>query len=159
MKRLYLIRHAKAIPGDEDKERPLSKSGQKQMKVLRSTQSRLFKSLDLILCSTAQRTLETLDGMRTCLSKHVVIQYLDILYNSSPEIFLNKLSLVDDRFDRVMIIGHNPEMTDFALKVCEFGDKKLKESMPKGSIAEFSIKNKSWAQLTYGDLKFIQLII
>lgn len=158
MKKVYLIRHAKAIPGDFDKGRPLSKAGHKQMDNLREKEAKLFKSLDLILCSTAVRAKETLEGMKACLSKDVVIHYLDHLYSATANIILNEISGVEDQFNNIMIVGHNPEMTDFVLNVCDHNQDPFDESMPKAGIAEFSLKSDSWGSVSYGDLTFIQLI-
>lgn len=158
MKKLYIIRHAKAVPGDDDKARPLSEGGIKQMKRLRANESKIFKSLDLILCSPSIRTRETLEGFKACLREKVEIRYVDDLYSSSAEIILREIGAVEDKYDHVMIVGHNPEVTDFALNVCAHQDKSIAESMPKGSIAEYSFSKKSWHGVQYGDLKFIQLI-
>ena len=39
---------------------------------------------------------------------------MEELYRSSPEIYLNILSLQDDEYDEIFLIGHNPELTEFS---------------------------------------------
>lgn len=36
------------------------------------------------------------------------------LYRSSPETYFNVLSLQDDIYNSIFLIGHNPELTEFA---------------------------------------------
>ena len=63
MKTLHLLRHAKSSTKEdvEDHERPLSRRGREAARRSASTFRRQLGAIDLVLCSSALRTRETLD--------------------------------------------------------------------------------------------------
>jgi phosphohistidine phosphatase len=158
MKKLFILRHAKAIPGDFDKERPLSKAGHKQMHQLCLSHSKLWQTVDLVLCSSSVRTRETLDGVKACLSKTVTINYLDSLYDATAELYLKEIRKVDDYYKAILIVGHNPEITDFLRNVCASQGLSSECTMTKASIAEFTLTKDHWSQAEYSTFNFNQLI-
>lgn len=111
MKTLILMRHAKSdwsTGAESDHARPLNKRG-------RASAERLGDWLrgkgwlpDMVLCSTALRTRETLDGLRLA----APAQYLDALYHADPETMLGALR--DAEGETVLMLGHNPGIADFA---------------------------------------------
>ena len=42
------------------------------------------------------------------------IHYMEELYNSRPETLVNVMMLQDDSYDTIFLVGHNPELTEFA---------------------------------------------
>lgn len=161
MKILFILRHGDAVPGDEnktDKQRPLSKKGQKELKYLRKQELDLFKSIDLVLCSSSVRTRETLDCVMKGLPDRVTICYLDSLYDSNVETIIQEVSLVDDKFKTVMVVAHNPGLTTLMNQVCEHQELPMDKSMSTGSISEFVLKTESWQGLKVSDLKFMRLL-
>jgi phosphohistidine phosphatase len=161
MKILLTLRHGDAIPGDVnniDKQRPLSEKGKKELKRLRKQEPDLFQSIDLILCSSSTRTRQTLDCIMKGLPDRVMICYLDNLYDSSVDTLIQEISLVDNKFNSIMLVGHNPELTTLMNRVCEHQELPMDKSMTTGSIGEFTVKNESWQNLTVKDLKFMRLI-
>ena len=66
LRRLYVLRHAKSSwddPGERDHERPLARRGRRDVKLLaRYVQEHQIRP-ELILCSTARRAVETLQGV------------------------------------------------------------------------------------------------
>lgn len=161
MKILFTLRHGDAIPGDEnniDKQRPLSEKGEKELKRLRKQEIDLFQRIDLILCSSSVRTRQTLDCIMKGLSDRVTICYIDNLYNSSVDKIIQEISLIDNKFNAVMIIGHNPELTTLMNKVCEYQGLLMDKSMTTGSISEFVLKGESWLDVKISELKFMRLL-
>ncbi len=161
MKILLTLRHGDAIPGDAnniDKQRPLSEKGKKELKRLRKQEPDLFQSIDLILCSSSIRTRQTLDCIMKGLPDRIMICYLDNLYDSSVDTIIQEVSLVDNKFKSIMVIGHNPELTTLMNRVCEYQGLPLDKSMTTGSISEFTVKNESWEKLIVQDLKFMRLL-
>jgi len=47
------------------------------------------------------------------------VHYMKELYQSSPEIYFNILSLQDNDYNAIFLIGHNPELTEFANIILE----------------------------------------
>ena len=161
MKILFTLRHGDAIPGDQnniDKQRPLSEKGEKELKRIRKQEPDLFQSIDIILCSSSVRTRQTLNCIMKGLSDRITICYLDNLYDSSVDKILQEVSLVDNKFKTMMIIGHNPELTTLMNHVCEYQGLSMDQSMTTGSICEFTVKSESWQNLKVSDLKFMRLL-
>ena len=63
MNMLHLLRHAKASTKEDvdDYERPLSRRGRKTARRIGRNLSAKLGAIDLVLCSSARRTRETLD--------------------------------------------------------------------------------------------------
>ena len=65
-KQLFILRHAKSSwdnPGLEDHERPLAPRGQRSCVVMSEHLRTHAIKPDLVLCSSARRTRETLEGV------------------------------------------------------------------------------------------------
>ncbi|MDI9498412.1 MAG: histidine phosphatase family protein [Bacillota bacterium] len=115
MKKLYLLRHAKSSwdnPDLGDYNRPLNKRGKRQARAMgRFFQEQGFE-IDLILCSGAQRTRQTLELILEFYDYQGEIEYRDELYESSVSILQNLIRRA--KSDTLLLIGHNPEMETLA---------------------------------------------
>ena len=69
---------------------------------------------DLILTSFSFRAQITADELAKNIGYTGRIQYMEELYNSRPKTLMNVLTLQDDGYDTIFLIGHNPELTEFA---------------------------------------------
>lgn len=158
MKKVFILRHADSIPGMDDKARPLSKEGRKELKQLVEKEQALFREIDRVLCSSSARTRETLEGVSGYLPDRVMISYIEALYHASPEGILEEIGFVEDQFNVILVVGHNPGVTKFMHSVCEAHGQAIDKSMKTASIAEFSVQSKSWQDIRYIDLKFIRMV-
>ncbi|WP_137701629.1 SixA phosphatase family protein [Marimonas lutisalis] len=115
-RRLILMRHAKSSwdnPALDDHERPLNPRGKRSAVALGKWLSDKGHTPDIVLCSTATRTRETLDGLRLGV---VPIKYLDALYHASTMVMLETLR--DHGAGQcVLIVTHNPGCADFADRI------------------------------------------
>ncbi|HRY33555.1 MAG TPA: histidine phosphatase family protein [Bacteroidales bacterium] len=118
MKTLYLVRHAKSDwnqPGQKDIDRPLLPKGVKRTdKVI---QYLLKKQVmpDLILSSPAVRALLTARQIASGIGyPEKNIQIEKNIYASSEDMLLDLIYAADDRVESIMMVGHNPEMTNLA---------------------------------------------
>jgi phosphohistidine phosphatase len=116
MKRLALLRHAKAKPPTfavADLERPLTERGEKDAPLM-GKRLRIRKSRPaLILTSPAQRALATARLVADALGyPREFLQREPALYMAKPEEILTVLAEQDDAFFEIMIVGHNPGLTD-----------------------------------------------
>lgn len=117
MKALYLIRHAKSDWSDgslSDFERGLKKRGHKDLDTISSYMSIQKLKPDLMLTSLALRAQITADQLAKKINYGGKIHYMKELYNSRPETMMNILTLQDDSYETIFVIGHNPELTEFA---------------------------------------------
>ncbi|MFW5687597.1 MAG: SixA phosphatase family protein [Bacteroidota bacterium] len=118
MKTLYLIRHGKSSWDNlsvEDYERPLLPKGIRRTKKVASFLKENSISPQLIVSSHAVRAFETAciiaEKLKYPLEK---IQVEEDMYFSGAEAMENIIYSVDDRHEQLMLVGHNPDMTNFA---------------------------------------------
>jgi phosphohistidine phosphatase len=69
----------------------------------------------LVLCSSAARTVETLDGIRGVLPEETTIEIEPGLYGADADDLLARLRRVPRHVPDVMLIGHNPGIEDLAV--------------------------------------------
>lgn len=119
MKTLILIRHAKSDWDNAnltDFERPLSERWIKETKFVSKILKKLELKTDLILCSSATRTRETLEWIWEEIdADNKKIEYVKWIYDNhmalSMDYYLELLWNVDNKNDRVAIIWHNNFIT------------------------------------------------
>lgn len=128
--RIHIVRHAKTEPysqSGQDVDRKLLKRGIEQSKVLAQFLKDKTIKPELIFCSDAVRTRETVKILRKNELLDDII-YTHQLYLCSKEDLL-KLVCKQTNKGEIMIIGHNNGLSDFAsyllddyieLKTCEY---------------------------------------
>lgn len=154
MRQLLLFRHAKsswAADGQDDFDRPLNARGRKAVPVMGAYLGRNGIAPDLILCSSACRTRETLALVLPFLQGEATVRFEDPLYLASGTKLLNRLKQVDNRFERVMILGHNPGLQDLALMLAGDGEgedlAQLAAKFPTAALAQLDFDAASWVSL------------
>jgi phosphohistidine phosphatase len=110
---LYLIRHAHALDGENDAERPLSPKGRKQARALR----RLLRDADAfdaaeIWHSPLRRAEETAVLLATRLgTKTRLLEAAGLRPDDAPNSILKKLNVLRHP---VAVIGHEPHLSALA---------------------------------------------
>ena len=144
MRILHLLRHAKSSAKEdvEDHDRPLSRRGRETARQLGNAPPAIFNGIDLILCSSAARTRETLDLVVAGLSPQPRSEIEDELYLASHEKLMRRLTRLDDRDVNVMVIGHNPGLHELAVALAETDSPRsraLSSKFPAGACASFRV--------------------
>jgi phosphohistidine phosphatase len=121
MRTIFLLRHAEAASpsGVSDRDRPLTDKGRVDAKCLGEVMRTREFTPDVILCSPARRTRETLEGLAF---ENVPTNFLEALYNAPPENLLNALCQVNDACESVLLIAHNPSIPTLAAALAGSGD-------------------------------------
>lgn len=119
MKReLILIRHTKSSWNDlslRDFDRPLKKDRTDDAKNMAAYLKKLDAEPDLIVCSPAKRTRQTVEYFCDRLNyPHNKVQFDERIYESSAEDILSVIRETEDTIERLVIIGHNPSLTHLA---------------------------------------------
>ncbi len=118
MKTLYLVRHAKSSwdnPALRDFERPLNERGKRDAPRMGRRLHKRHIQPGLILSSTAKRAEKTAKMLAKELKyDEKNIRFADSLYHAKPEEILRVLEQLPDNIHSVMVVGHNPGLTDFA---------------------------------------------
>ncbi|MEI6749131.1 MAG: SixA phosphatase family protein [Bacteroidales bacterium] len=147
MKRLYLVRHAKSSwssPGMEDLDRPLLEKGLKRTRLMIDYLKNHNVTLDLILCSHAVRAFETAKLFAWALD--VADEELRVertIYAASQDSLADLFFDLPDKVNSLMLVGHNPGITDFAN---QFLTSKI-DMMPTSGIAGIEFDSDNWAEI------------
>ena len=147
---IVVIRHAKSNwddPSLEDHDRPLAKRGRKALPPLREHLEGLELHPDLVRCSSALRTRQTLDGIRPALGGNARIEVDSALYGASAQQLLTELRRLDDRVNTVFLIGHNPGAAELVELLADSGKRKAAiDSFPTAAVAVLSMAG-PWSSL------------
>ena len=147
MKTLFLIRHAKSSWDDTalpDKDRPLHNRGRRDAKKMGERLAKRDVKPDLILSSPATRALETAEIIAKKLDyrrKDIVVD--NRLYAVEVDHLLDVIHKLDGKLKRVMLFGHNPELTELAHRLSS-----EITHMPTCAAAEFTFDAKSWSHIS-----------
>jgi phosphohistidine phosphatase len=100
-----------------------------------------------VLCSSAARTLETLELVRSALGAASVMVEEE-LYGASCKKLLTRLRLVPDAVSSVMLIGHNPGLHELATTLHSRGDppESPEAKFPTGALATLAVPE-HWTEL------------
>ena len=116
MKTLTILRHAKSSwdsPSLADSERPLNRRGERDAPVMAERIQAAGIRPSLILSSPAVRAWTTAKVVARGL--HYPLEFLQRekdLYLASAERILDIVARQDEGFNNLMVVGHNPGLTD-----------------------------------------------
>lgn len=117
MHQLHLLRHAKSSWDDDadDHDRPLNRRGREAARAIGENLPKVVSGFDLVLCSSALRTRETAELALAGFKQGPKILFEDGIYLASCNALLQRVRQLNDRYDTVMVIGHNPGLHELAL--------------------------------------------
>jgi phosphohistidine phosphatase len=148
---LSLLRHAKSSwsnPTLRDRERPLATRGVTDAPLMGKAMAERGIDPELVLCSSARRTRDTLDLVLPELRVEPKVDYVDALYHASPEQMLEMLHGIQPGANRVMLVGHNPEIQAFALDLVGAGPKHFRDRLsikyPTAGLAVINFASGLW---------------
>lgn len=157
---LYLLRHAKSSwddPSLPDHERPLAPRGRRDAKRISDHLAHEAIEPELVLCSSAVRTLQTLELVRPT----GAVQVEDELYAASADRLLKRLHLLPDEAGSAMLIGHNPGVQELALDLASGGSElaRLRAKFPTAALATLTFAQGSWSALARGDAVLATFVV
>jgi phosphohistidine phosphatase len=156
-KRLFILRHAKSSwdnPGIEDHERPLAPRGWRACEVMAEYLRANRIEPEVVLCSSARRTRETLEGIGPT-GKHLIEPEL---YSATTGDLVDRLRQLPDDVKSVMLIGHNPAVQMLVLRLArrdgEAAEARagVERKFPTGALATLTFEC-SWNELGPGSAR------
>ena len=146
MKKLILIRHAKSAwddPSLADHDRPLAERGLRDAPMMAKRLNKRGIQADLMISSSALRAKETAKFVAKELgySKDKIVLESS-LFHASPHSILKYLRNQDDRYDTILVFGHNPGFTDFVTYLGADID-----NLPTAGHFGFKLNSAHWADL------------
>lgn len=140
MKRLFLLRHGEAgFAEGTDHDRALTSRGIEQLQRLGASIAPSVQQIDLVLCSTAQRTRQTAEILNEYVPFEQV-DYLKVIYEGNMSVLLDLLSKVPDTVSSCLLVGHNPIISLLLAHLS--GD--TYQSMAPGTFAQLTMLLDSW---------------
>ncbi|NVK19155.1 MAG: histidine phosphatase family protein [Methylocystaceae bacterium] len=154
MKNLLLLRHAKSSwsnPGLLDFERPLNNRGQSAADQMALYLSKNLPLPDHVICSTAQRTRETLNALLKAYAHEMTIDLSRDLYMAPPSVMMGLIHAVPDQVETLILISHNPGMEELALSLSKPVHSPAMEDMlykyPTAACAHLSFEGANWTDV------------
>ena len=156
MRTLHLLRHAKSSWDDAtigDHDRPLAPRGARAARKIAEYLASASVHPALILCSSARRTVETLEALRPAISETATVSIKPELYGADASEILELLRTVDPQIREVLVIAHNPGLEDLAIDLAGDEDDEMVDALrtkfPTGALATFDVQV-GWADLGPG---------
>lgn len=175
MKVLTLMRHAKSSWKDtslDDEHRGLNKRGRRDVALM----TKVFTGLceqeaviypDLLVSSTALRAKLLARSIAERLSQHKLLENtplrsLTVKYQTSERCYtfddlelLDFICSTDDAVNSLMIVGHNPALTELISRICPLETFAL-DNLPTSAFVCFSIDVQNWSAIS--STKSVQLL-
>lgn len=150
--RLYLLRHAKSSWADTDqpdRDRPLAPRGRRAAQRLASHLDEQGIRPEVVLCSPAVRTVQTLELVRPGLGDDVQVLVEDELYGAGARQLLARLRCLSEEVRSAMVVGHNPgiqELTVLLARESALRDRAA-DHFPTAALASLAIRRGDWTAL------------
>jgi phosphohistidine phosphatase len=166
MRRLFIVRHAAAaaaVPGGEDHDRPLSERGRAQLPGLGAAVAEHAEhsehseytghpTLDTVLCSTAARARETVNGIADAVDlPGARSATLGRLYLAGVDELLNVVRALPDDATSALVCGHNPGLHELAVTLVSWdrAPKRLRHGLPTAGLVVLDVEG-SWKSAMTG---------
>ncbi|MDA8247625.1 MAG: histidine phosphatase family protein [Rhodospirillales bacterium] len=164
MRQLLLLRHAKSSWDDprlSDHGRPLNARGRDAAADMRAAMRALDLSPDVVLVSSARRTLQTLEALLP-FAETPIIEPMDALYLATAPQMFRVLNNIAETVRSVLLVGHNPGLHELAQQLVgsarDPGDAaRLAARYPTGALAEFAVPG-PWRTLGPGGGRLVRFL-
>ena len=146
MKTIFLLRHAKSSWENSDLsdfDRPLNQRGLEAAPFMGETIAKNQFQIDKIISSPARRAQQTAILVRESANINGEIEYDDRIYEASPPRLLKVISEIDEKYQSVMLVGHNPGMEGLVKSLA--GEL---QPMPTAALAVIDLKIDKWNEIT-----------
>lgn len=158
MKSLTLLRHAKSDwsdVGTRDFDRPLNARGRRAARTMGAHMAAEGLAFDRVLASPAVRVRDTLDEVARGYGRPIEPEFDGRIYLASASALLNLVREVDERAERLLLVGHNPGLEELALELGR-GDaaspmrREVEIKYPTATLAEIALDEAMWRDAAAG---------
>lgn len=151
---LTLIRHAKSSwlsPAQKDFDRPLDERGLRDAPEMGQRLAKRPFRPDLILCSPAQRTRQTVEFLLDAwqLPRSRVV-FDNSIYEASPDTLLDLVRRLPSSFCEVFLVGHNPGLTILANQLTLHPI----DNLPTCAVFRMRLEDDNWMALAPAKAQF-----
>ena len=153
MKELILLRHAKSSWDNnlDDRNRPLTEKGVNRIINISNASRKFFLDIDVVYSSPAIRAINTAIITSSVLKINFSkMKINENLYSFNSQNILSFIKSIDNKFNRVLCVGHNPAFTEVANLL---GNKELIH-LPTAGWVKFKLNESDWKDINNGESIF-----
>ncbi len=152
VKKLTLLRHAKSgwdDPVARDFDRPLNARGKRAALRIGEYLREHDLRYDHIVASPAIRVVETIEHLAEAVGETIAPAWDKRVYLASAVSLLDVVQEADDRYESLLLVGHNPGLEDLVLmmvpdKPGDTARDQIEEKFPTAAIVEISFPVDRW---------------
>lgn len=148
------MRHARAqVGGDQtpDSLRALTAEGRREAADVGTWLAGRSAPPTLVLCSSATRTVETMEQVVAALPEKPVTRVSEDLYLASAWKLFELVRATDAGVASLLLVAHNPGMSELASRLSAQGDpaalRSLSRRFPPATLAEVELPGSSFAEV------------
>ncbi len=153
MKRLTILRHAKAEPPEtypDDSVRPLAKRGEKDAALIADFLNQIDPPVDWILSSPALRAEQTAKIVAKRIAGNSPVIYDEQVYESDAGLLLALLKAIPPEQEHALLIGHNPSLESLVAGLCSGATGSLECRLTTAGMAHLHVEIMRWDQIRWG---------
>ena len=153
MKELILLRHAKSSWDNnlDDRNRPLTEKGVNRIINISKASRNFFLDIDVVYSSPAIRAISTAIITSSVLKINFSkMKINENLYSFNSQNILSFIKSIDNKFNRVLCVGHNPAFTEVSNLL---GNKELIH-LPTAGWVKFKLNESDWKDINNGESIF-----
>ncbi|ATE66694.1 histidine phosphatase family protein [Rhizorhabdus dicambivorans] len=155
VKKVTLLRHAKSgwdDPVSRDFDRPLNAKGKRAAHRVGEYLRQHDIHFDHVVASPAVRVVETIEHLAEGTGETIAPAWDKRVYLASAVSLLDVIQEADDRYDNLLLVGHNPGLEDLVLMLVpdspdDAARDQVEEKFPTASIAEISFPVDRWEDI------------
>ncbi len=143
---IYFLRHANAgvkrLNPVKDEKRPLDKDGILQCRYIGALLAALDIQVDQVITSPLKRAMQTASLVGNDIGFDGRLQVSDTLRPSATFEDFRQLLHACARFEAIMVVGHNPNLTEFISQIVTNGGSRKSIELKKGGVARVDFSPK-----------------
>lgn len=154
MKTLTLLRHAKSgwdDPVERDFDRPLNGRGRRAANRMGRYLRDEGLAYDHVVASPAMRVQQTIAGVEDGYGRSLGADFDKRIYMASASTLLDVVQALDDAYDNVLLVGHNPGLEDLVLMLVPQSETGFRDEVeikyPTATLAEMRFDVDRWAEV------------
>jgi phosphohistidine phosphatase len=152
MRRLFLVRHAKAEPssfGRDDYGRRLTDRGRADARRVAKALADRHVLPDLLIHSGAARAKQTAEIFAATWQDKIALEEEPRLYDASLATLLDRLRALGQTRQRVGLVGHNPGLGELATELAGSGPERhrVAQKYPTGAVAVLDFPIQRWEEV------------
>jgi phosphohistidine phosphatase len=144
---LYFLRHASAGTAvynpKKDERRPLDEEGILQARYIGRMLANLDVQVDQIVSSPLKRSLQTASLVANELAFEAAVQTNDALRPDAEFEQFQAMLASFKKYDALMVVGHNPSLTEFLSKTVSGSTGASHIELKKGAVAKIDLSGRT----------------